>query len=466
MSAARKKKPSSNKARTPSEATPGTTCLTAELAWLEGLIDGRLKIYFQIEGALADLRELAPPPIPRRPACAYGRFLAERQPGFAERALLALAIAPHVSPELLDGFYARNQTYNRRFTEFGGCEGQNHPGFLPTAETAFFLLAGGDQDRRAELYELFASPHWLHGERLLRVEPAALGEPRWSGRLALSDEAIEYWTTGNRKGWDPGPQFPATRITSGLEWDDLVLRTETREGIEEILDWLHCGERLLRDWGMACRLKPGHKALFHGEPGTGKTLTATLLGARTDREVYRIDLATLVSKYIGETEKNLSQVFDAAQGRDWVLFFDEADALFGKRTEVRSSNDRYANQEVAYLLQRIEDFPGLVILATNRKDNIDVAFNRRFHSVIHFPEPNAEERLAIWRGAISPRATLAADVDLEEIAQNHRLTGGLIVNAARSTMLKVLRRGRGKIRRQDLETGIRRELQKEGRLLP
>jgi SpoVK/Ycf46/Vps4 family AAA+-type ATPase len=132
----------------------------------------------------------------------------------------------------------------------------------------------------------------------------------------------------------------------------------------------------------------GYRALFHGPPGTGKTLTAALVGKEFDIPVYRIDLSMVVSKYIGETEKNLELLFDRAEKKGWILFFDEADALFGKRTDVKDAHDRFTNQEVSYLLQRIEDYNGLVILATNMKSNIDEAFIRRLHLVIHFPLPS------------------------------------------------------------------------------
>lgn len=137
--------------------------------------------------------------------------------------------------------------------------------------------------------------------------------------------------------------------------------------------------------------------MFSGPPGTGKTLTAALLGKSTGRDVYRVDLSMVVSKYIGETEKNLSRVFDAASYKEWILFFDEGDALFGKRTEASSSNDRHANQLTGYLLQKIEDFPGTVIVATNLKSNMDEAFTRRFQNMVHFTIPGPEERLQLWK---------------------------------------------------------------------
>src|SRR5690606_1665724 len=152
----------------------------------------------------------------------------------------------------------------------------------------------------------------------------------------------------------------------------------------------------MKDWGMEKRLNPGFRVLFHGPPGTGKTLTASLLGKYTGKEVYKIDLSMVVSKFIGETEKNLANLFDKAENKDWILFFDEADALFGKRTNVRDAHDKYANQEVSFLLQRTETYAGLVILATNFKNNIDDAFARRFQSHIYFPSPAFGERLKIW----------------------------------------------------------------------
>jgi len=133
------------------------------------------------------------------------------------------------------------------------------------------------------------------------------------------------------------------------------------------------------------KLKPGYRTLFYGPQGSGKKLTAVLIGKEFDKPVYKIDLSNLVSKYIGETEKNLRIIFDSAEGKEWILFFDEADALFGERTGVKDAHDRYSNQEVSYLLQRIEDYNGLVILATNMKNNIDEAFIRRFNLIIRFP---------------------------------------------------------------------------------
>jgi len=174
---------------------------------------------------------------------------------------------------------------------------------------------------------------------------------------------------------------------------------------------------------MKSRIKPGFRVLFSGPPGTGKTLTASLLGKYTKCDVFRIDLSLVVSKYIGETEKNLSKLFDRAENEDWILFFDEADALFGKRTGVRDAHDKYANQEVSYLLQRIESHSGLVILATNMKNNIDSAFTRRFNSIIEFEILSTPERLILWGNNIPKNIKLDKDVNLEELSRKFEVNG-------------------------------------------
>ena len=153
------------------------------------------------------------------------------------------------------------------------------------------------------------------------------------------------------------------------------------EEIDALMTWIRHADRLLDDWGLRRALKAGYRSLFHGPPGTGKTLTATLIGQEVQADVYRVDLSMVVSKYIGETEKNLARIFNRAENMNCILFFDEADALFGKRSEVKDSHDRYANIEINYLLQRMEAYGGLAILATNMKNALDQAFMRRLRFV-------------------------------------------------------------------------------------
>jgi SpoVK/Ycf46/Vps4 family AAA+-type ATPase len=216
---------------------------------------------------------------------------------------------------------------------------------------------------------------------------------------------------------------------------------------------------------MQKKIKPGYRALFYGPPGTGKTLTATLLGKYTGKDVFRIDLSRVVSKYIGETEKNLSRLFDKSENKDWILFFDEADALFGKRTDIRDAHDKYANQEVAYLLQRVEGYSGLVILATNQRGNVDDAFVRRFQAIIHFPMPRIEERYGIWCKAFPPQIEIADDIDWLNVATRYELTGGGIMNVTHYCAIEAMADHSRCLDLKRLEDAISREYIKEGKVL-
>ena len=206
----------------------------------------------------------------------------------------------------------------------------------------------------------------------------------------------------------------ATRIPPGYTWDDLVVPDRQRELLGSISAYLRHRDRVLSEWGYEKTVArtQGLKVLFAGESGTGKTMSAQVLAAELGLEMFRVDLATIVSKYIGETEKNLDRIFNAAEGSNAILFFDEADALFGKRSEISDSHDRYANIEVAYLLQKMEGYPGAVILATNYRRNIDDAFVRRLDFVIDYPFPEAEDRERIWALVLPDTAPIADDIDL------------------------------------------------------
>lgn len=286
-----------------------------------------------------------------------------------------------------------------------------------------------------------------------------------TGILTVSEEYLARFTHGQVPKPVFGKNFPAQLIETPLEWTGLVLNAQTRRQIQEIETWIEHGDTLRHDWGMNKKIRPGFRALFHGRPGTGKKTTACLLGKATGREVYRVNLPMVISKYIGETEKNLAKVFQQAEHKGWILFFDEADALFGKRSKTKSAQNRFANQEVAYLLQRIETFDGIVILVSNDKDNIDEVFTRRFEAIIEFPIPSPEERLRIWQNSLFSQAQLAPEVDLKEIAQRFELSGGAISNVVRHASLEALRQGTNVIAFHDLQQGVRRELVKEGKLL-
>ena len=257
----------------------------------------------------------------------------------------------------------------------------------------------------------------------------------------------------------------ATQLTPRYRWSDLVLPNRQREVLGSISAYLRHRDRVLSEWGYerAVARTQGLKVLFAGESGTGKTMAAEVLGAELGLELFRVDLSTIVSKYIGETEKNLDRIFEAATGSNAILFFDEADALFGKRSEVSDAHDRYANIEVAYLLQKMEGYPGAVILATNFRQNIDDAFVRRLDFVIDFPFPEAEDRKLIWRLLLPEEAPLDADVDLEFLATQFKLSGGAIRNCSLAAAFQAADE-ESSITMRHLIRAVAQEFGKQGRL--
>ena len=247
------------------------------------------------------------------------------------------------------------------------------------------------------------------------------------------DPALALRRTAKRRAGQPMAAI-AERIETGFSFDDLVLGKATLQQLGDFTAWRQHGTTVLADWGLGPVFgkSTGATALFLGPSGTGKTMAASVIANTLELELYRVDLAGVISKYIGETEKNLDRVFDAAHRADVVLFFDEADALFGKRSEVSDAHDRYANIEVSYLLQRMESFGGTAILATNLGQNLDEAFLRRIDAVIEFQAPQRADRLRLWQRLQQTGAPLADDVNLAVLAERFELTGGEIRNCCLS----------------------------------
>ncbi len=431
--------------------------LKTHLDWFQSILTLRFNQYFEATDPIV----FPEPPI-LDSNNDLDQLFKEMNFGLDEKIIILLALIPHVRPQMLDIFFTTNSNLNRDFTEFGGIKGKNHKGFLPTKETAVFILAGNDLEKRIEVMELLHPDNFLFRQHILDSSPPETGEPLLSTPLTISKMFLPkiLWN----KAYIPefGSDFPAKKVETKLAWEDLVLDAHVMEQVLEIKSWIEHESLIQETWGMNKLIKPGFRTLFYGPPGTGKTLTASLLGKALSMEIYKIDLAMIVSKYIGETEKNLSKVFDLAEQSNWILFFDEADALFGKRTLTQSSNDRYANQEVSYLLQRIEDFPGLIILASNFKGNLDEAFIRRFQSMVHFPHPNVDERLALWEKAFDNKLELSEEVDLQQLAEKYKVTGGEIINVLRYAAIQSAKRSTNQIKLKDIKEGLSREYQKNG----
>lgn len=381
-----------------------------------------------------------------------------------EIVVLLISLVPHLFPNFLLEVVAEEFPSGTDLPVFGGVKGKNHRGIIPTGETVQFLIGGMDAKARLNCIELFSEEHLFHIKRILYLEDAHQGDPLMSGRVLIYPEMIHQLTTGIIPPPKLSTDFPAEHLETPLTWNDLILQDRTLEQVKELQTWLEYNPTLMEDWGMKARIKPGYRALFYGPSGTGKTLTATLLGKYTGRPVYRIDLSTVVSKYIGETEKHLSNLFDRATNKDWILFFDEADAIFGKRTNVRDAHDKYANQEVSYLLQRVESHPGLVILASNFKDNIDEAFTRRFQSITEFELPGTRERKLLWEKNLPQELQIDPKIDLEALSKKYELTGSNIINIIQYCCLQVLSANSNLLTEDILYKGIRKEFRKEDRL--
>ncbi|MCX6318956.1 MAG: ATP-binding protein [Bacteroidetes bacterium] len=444
-------------------SNPGNhSTLNAEMDWLTAVIDQLIKSYFLQEGHEKEWMDIPLPDLTGEND-PYAVSVKKWNLGLLERLALVLAMVPHLRPELLDVFFGKNQVYDRGFSEFGGLVDKNHGGFLPTIQTFYYIATGTHPELRMEAMQVFGTDSVLIREQVLLPGIVEAGMPAGSALLGLDNNWFHFFVTGIETREENTAQFPAQKITTPLEWDDVVLDDHVYEQIMDIRYWMEHGDTLMKDWGLVRKIKPGYRTLFYGPPGTGKTLTAALLGKTSGKDVYKIDLSMIVSKYIGETEKNLAGIFNIARHKNWILFFDEADALFGKRTAANSSNDRFANQQTAYLLQRIEDFPGVVILATNLKANIDEAFSRRFQSMIHFAMPAPEERLQLWKNAFSGTCTLHPAIDLKRIAEQYELAGGAIINVLRSCALAAIRRNDTVVLETELLEALRRELRKENK---
>ena len=287
-------------------------------------------------------------------------------------------------------------------------------------------LQGKANDQPQRLAEQFS---FSTGE-IKRLAHSALDEPSENESALTSVSNVELWQAC-RIAARAGMEQLARRIDVKANWNQLVLPQEQNALLHQITDQVAQRNRVYEDWGFRQQMNRGLgiNALFAGESGTGKTMAAEVIANALELDLYRIDLSSVVSKYIGETEKNLRKLFDTAEDSGAILFFDEADALFGKRSEVKDSHDRYANIEINYLLQRMESYRGLAILATNTKGSLDKAFMRRLRFIVDFPFPGAQQRKEIWQKVFPSSAPVDKGLDYDRLAKLN-LTGGSILNIA------------------------------------
>jgi hypothetical protein len=437
-----------------------TNTLTDWLEWFKKIVNQQIS-----SGGSCELNELLTPnPEPDIPAFKedplHTIFL-ENGLNASQKIIVLLSIAPYYIPDYLN-YLGADQ---RKFQLLSLSRGQINGALIPTVETAVFILAGYKPVNRHDYLSYFFGNAFLIRNALIEIPSVSQYDPITSLRLLPGEKVMTELLSEGPDAPQFISTFPAEKLHTEYQWEDLVLPYDTREQINEVREWVEF-EKIIKEKELKqTKFKYGCKSLFHGPPGTGKTLTAALLGKRTGKKVYRIDLSAVVSKYIGETEKNLSQVFDRAADEDWILFFDEADALFGKRGKTNNAHDRYANQEVSYLLQRFETYEGLSILASNYIDNIDTAFYRRFDSIVQFKKPEYEERLQLWKNFLPEGYEFEPEVDIEEIAYSVEVTGASIYNIMRRSYMKAVLRGENLIRGQDMLDSLKKEKRKEGKII-
>lgn len=431
--------------------------ISLEINWLVKYISNRLEAYFDIN------KNFETPEAPNLKAynSKYSNFIIKNKLNEIERLFIVTTLALHFKPQVFDKFLIKNKVLNKRFTEFGGKIDESKSIFVPTLETIAFIVYGESFESRFLLHSFFEEDHIFKKENILELYSDNSNNYFLSNFIRLKEEYFQLFTIGSTFKPNYSINFPANEISSPLSWDELILNKSTFDEVTIVNTWIENKDEIKNNKLLNKKINKGYKCLFYGPPGTGKTLTASLIGKKNNKPVYRIDLSQVVSKYIGETEKNLANIFDVAENKDWILFFDEAESLFSKRTGVSDSKDKHANQQTAYLLQRVENFNGLIILATNLKPNIDLAFSRRIQSVINFPIPNVNDREKLWINALKNISDLPLPF-IREISKLYEISGGVIKNVIQYAWL-VSKKSKQEISKKNILNGIRRELAKDGK---
>lgn len=387
---------------------------------------------------------------------AYSDFILGHHLNDEERILLLLAMAQYLDPSLTQFLVSENNTFRLTQCSKTGV-------LLATGETFLKILAGFDTDHRIKAHRYFSTDHVFYRKSVIDFGEVNEGLPTWFGTLKITPSFRELFLYDRHSKPRFSSEFPAHLLETHLNWEDLVINPSTEDRLSEIRNYLDHNETLRTEWGLQKHMKDGYRCMFYGPSGTGKTLAATLLGKHVGREVYRVDISSVISKYIGETSKNLNSLFATAEDKGWILFFDEGDALFGKRVDTAEADDKnvhFANQDIAYLLQRIETYNGLVIVASNFRKNMDAAFSRRFQSIVLFDTLNYDLSKKYWESNLPEQVKLSSAVDLDVIVRRHTISPAAIMNVINRVCLRAISTNQLEISMAELELCIKDEMYK------
>jgi hypothetical protein len=418
--------------------------LEQEMLWLKECIQKRLDIYSgnSYDDTLPTPRQLS------SEDSFYADFVNNHSLSPEERVVLALAMANHIWPSLLNIL----QSGDRTPAEFGLIVSQKGNSLIPTANTAIYIIAGDDSQKRLRCETFFDTDHLFYKQSVLSLGEAEEGDSPFNAVLTLNASFVDLFKRNKHTRPRFSSDFPARLITTALEWDDMLLMPHTAARLEETKAFLQHQQVLRTELELDKHVRPGCRILFHGDSGTGKTLAATLLGKHLNKDVYRVDLSAVSSKYIGETSKRLDSLFNTAESKGWIIFIDEGDALLGQRTSntAESANAHYANQDTAFLLQRIESYDGIIIVATNFKNNIDQAFTRRFQGMVRFQAPDSEMQHKLWITNLPKKLPLAPGIDLLKTITQFPLSPASIIGVITRLCVLTLQKGAAQIAQDDL----------------
>jgi hypothetical protein len=400
-----------------SQKSEHASLLDHELRWLSSCIQARFAS-----------NELPAAPLLSAPTSSYANFVQEAELQDAERIVLILALSVHLNKNILTlGF-----NDDTKFLLGAMIRSEHQNQLLPTFETALYILAGDDNLKRFSSLCIFDTEHVFYKKSVLDWHSVKAGESVYNRMLSLSLNHRDLFINNMISKPKFTPDFPAELVETNMEWLDMVLPATTAGKLMELKDDLDLLRPMIEEWKMQLHAVDGCRVLFHGESGTGKTLAAKLIGKYLNQDVYRVDISLIASKYIGETSKRLKQLFDTAESKGWILFFDEGDALFGQRQTSAGGNgvSQYANQDTAYLLQRIENYDGVIIVASNLQANIDVAFTRRFEHIIKFEGLDAELQHQLWLRVLPESVSLASGIKLADLVKRYSLSPAAITKTA------------------------------------